>query len=277
MNQQTVEHTVDVRPAEQRSTGKSMLTLMRRPGWIGFAVFTIALAMVFVRLGMWQLDRLEQRKENNSAVLAARKLAPVSLDELVQPGQHPCSCAKHKRITVTGTYDTDRQILVRNRTIDDRPGYYVITPLTTPAGAVALVARGWIPVSTKGADVAPAVPAPPTGIVHVQGRAQLSEEGPPKFIHIGQFVSASRINVKALGSNLKANTIFPAYVELTKQDPAGPNDNSLTAITEPSLDEGPHLSYAVQWFLFATIALVGFVILLYRTAKPRRIVTGETP
>ncbi|HEX5950122.1 MAG TPA: hypothetical protein VFZ96_03895, partial [Actinomycetota bacterium] len=67
--------------------------------------------------------------------------------------------------------------------------------------------------------------------------------------------------------------LWPLAMQLEEQSPAQDGDMPVV-VPRPELDEGPHLSYAVQWFIFATIALVGFVVLARREARDRDDATG---
>ena len=205
-----------------------------RGRWLVGTVLVLAIAALCVRLGFWQLDRLDERKERNALVAAraAEEGGPLPAD----PDE-----ALYRRVTVTGTYAPDDELIEGGRALNGRPGEHVLTPLAIDDGEVVLVNRGWVPNNGATSTRAPAAAAPPEGEVTVTGVVLPSPE-----------------------------ERFPVVIRLDRQEPPQAADLPVALGGEPvDLDEGPHLSYAVQWFLFATIALVGWPLLLRRTAHTR--------
>jgi cytochrome oxidase assembly protein ShyY1 len=157
-----------------------------------------------------------------------------------------------------GRYDAAYQLLARNRPVDGRAGYYVLTPLVTQSGAALLVNRGWVP-SGATAAAAPDVPPPPSGEVAVIGRVRASERARHRAgLPAGQ---VDRINLPAIAAGLPY-PVYGDYAELTEQRPAPAA--APRPVPPPELSEGPHLAYAFQWFAFALIAVIGWVLLLRR-------------
>ena len=147
-------------------------------------------------------------------------------------------------MTATGEYLPDEQVLVVNRSQGGRAGDIVVTPMLLADGRVLLVARGF---TTFGADVAPA----PSGAVEIVGRLRPSQErrrGQLSDPAEGELTEVQRLDIDRLAPQLPGAPV-DMYVELIASAPAeaGPFPEPLG---EPALDEGPHLSYAGQWFLF---------------------------
>jgi cytochrome oxidase assembly protein ShyY1 len=238
-----------------------------RPKWLLFLASCFALSALFISLGFWQLDRLDQRRAINRKVIAARHAAPVEPGAVLGTNRPPASADTYRKVTTSGVYDSAHEYLVRGRTVDDRTGLYVLTPLVTSDGTALLVVRGWIAPSAKGANVAPEVPAAPSGEVTVVARVRQPEDGDLEEVRVGDGTQIRHLDVTALAAKVGHPT-YRAYAELTSQTPEA--DRRLVAIPEPPIDEGPHLSYAVQWFIFSTMTFIGYGIYVRNEAERRR-------
>jgi cytochrome oxidase assembly protein ShyY1 len=232
-------------------------------------VFVLLCVLVFIRLGFWQLSRLAERRAAN-AVVAARGSEPVvPVSDLLAAGAGPDAVEPlvARVVTATGTWRADEQVLIRNETFDGAPGMWVVTPLVLADGRAVAVNRGWIPMAAAGGD--PAGYAPPGGTVTVTGvvartetRQGLGATDPAE----GRLRDMARVDVARLDQQVSA-ALLPGYVTLRSQDPAG---GSLPLPVPPAvLDDGPHLNYAGQWFIFATLTCVVYPLLLRRTARQR--------
>lgn len=221
--------------------------------WVGLAVFVLLLGAVFVRLGEWQLDRLEQRKQENTIVQQHRDAPVVEWTEVF--GDAPITDDDQwQRVRATGTFDAAHQFQVRLRNNDGARGIEVVTPLHTADGIV-LVNRGFIAVNTSEIAV---LPEPPAGEVTVIGHVRRSEQGKPEATTpvdgMMRLVNAPAI-AAALGEDLP-----DGYIGALEVTPAQSGD--LVPVVPPALDEGPHFWYAVQWFMFATIAAGGLFVFI---------------
>jgi cytochrome oxidase assembly protein ShyY1 len=168
-------------------------------------------------------------------------------------------------VAATGTYDVDRQLLVRLRPLDGRAGMHVLVPLVTAAGTALLVDRGFVEQDGP-ANAVPHVPDAPRGEVDVVGRVRASEEG--RGTGGDPDTGAIRhVDVDEIAAWLPY-PVYGAWVELIEEQP--PTPNAPVPPAAPVLDAGPHLSYAIQWFLFACIGIGGFVILMRAESRLRR-------
>ena len=117
-----------------------------RPWWILSHVFVVVVVVTFVNLGFWQLRRLDEKRDRNRVVTSrtAEPVAPV--DEVLSTDDSfaDAEAVAFRRVTATGTYDADRQVLVRGRSRDGAPGSWVLTPLVREDGTAVVVNRGWI-------------------------------------------------------------------------------------------------------------------------------------
>jgi cytochrome oxidase assembly protein ShyY1 len=238
-----------------------VLRLILRPRWIALSLAVVALVMVFVELGRWQLRRLDDRRELNAAVTTSASAAPVSLHQLPSDG-----AAEWTLVRAEGRYEREDELLVRNRTLQGTNGFYVVTPLVADDDRRLLVLRGWVPAGSTARDI-PDVPAPPTGEVTVTGRLRDSETA-RRAVEAEVTGQITALDTQAIG-DLLGEPVYDQYVELTAQDP--PAGDVPTLLPAPEVSEGPHLAYAVQWFAFALIAVGGWVLLVRRERSDERM------
>jgi cytochrome oxidase assembly protein ShyY1 len=238
-----------------------------RPKWLLFLAGCVVFAVACYFLGQWQLDRREQRSAQNDRITAARTAEPAAVRDVLRTDRAPTRGDRFQIVEAVGRYDTDNEYLVRGRTLQRRVGFYVLTPLNTSDGTALLVVRGWVPARSEGASVPPEVPAAPTGEVTVVGRVRASEQGALNESEVGRYSSVRRIDTARLGEAIGAPT-YRGYVELVRQQPEPPD--GLELIPAPPIESGPHLAYAVQWFLFGLLAFVGYGTYARREAQRRR-------
>lgn len=233
--------------------------------WLGLLVAAVVVAAACVALGRWQLDRLGERHERNDLLSRNLDRAPVEPDVLLTVGRGPRAGDVWSPVRVTGRYDVDGQLLVRLRPLDGSVGYDVLTPLVTEAGPALLVNRGWLSrdADASGSDL-PAVPDPPAGSVTITARVRPSE--PASTTGTPPAGQVNRIDVSEIAETLPY-AVYGGYGELTEERPSPAEAPQPRPAPEPS--EGAHLAYAFQWFLFAGLALGGFVLLGRREAEDR--------
>ena len=240
-----------------------------RPGWILSHVFVLACVLTFLYAGLWQHARLEGRREINAMIAARESAPPAPIGQVIHPGATTSDLgdAVFRQVSATGTYKTDDQVLVRNRTNHGAPGYWVLTPLVQADGTAVVVNRGWIPLLLGDAADAGGY-APPTGPVTVTGllRATQRQEGlgitdPPD----GRLATLSRVDLDRLQVQVPEQ-LSPGFIELATQVPPATNGVP-DPIPPPELDDGSHLNYMGQWFIFATLTCIVYPLLLRRTAR----------
>jgi cytochrome oxidase assembly protein ShyY1 len=227
-------------------------------------LFVVVLAGVCTRLGFWQLHRLEHRLDRNQIITAHFKAAPVDLSSALQDGEKVDGNHEWTRVTATGTYDLEHQVTVKFTTRDSAPGVDVVTPLVLASGKAVLVDRGW--VETQNTVKRPEVPAPPTGQVTIEGWLRQNN---------GAGHDAVRPNegqIRAISSDGMADSVpydlTDGFVNLQQESPAPAT--ALAAEPAPELGQGPHFFYALQWWFFALLAVVGYFWFARAEAKERR-------
>lgn len=252
---------------------RSLLT----PRWLLSHVLVVALVVVLVNLGLWQLRRLEERQAENGRVEAALAQPVDDVAAVVDPaaGFEDVDGVVWRRVTATGTYALDEQVLVRSRSHEGSPGSWVVTPLVLDDGTAIAVNRGWVPMGEEGPEgPPPATTAPPAGRVTVTGVLQATQERGrfgPTDPDGGRLTTLSRLDLGRFQQQVGAD-LYPVALQLESSDPPQAGDLPVPVPLPDTGDDGPHLSYAVQWFIFSTIAAVGYVVILrrQRTERPTR-------
>lgn len=232
---------------------------------VALLVLSLAAAAVCVRLGVWQLSRLAERRARNAAVAARFDAPPVALDAL--PAD---TAARHyRRVRVAGRADYAREFVLANRSRDGSPGVHVVTPVrVTGRDTAVLVNRGWI-YAPDGATVDLARWREGDSLL-VDGYVELPSRRPGAAALEGaRAVPAYRWLDPAAVARAVGYPVSSFYV-VARPGPgegAPPGDRPVR-VEPPALDEGSHQSYAVQWFSFAAVAVVGG--LAFARAQRRR-------
>ena len=230
------------------------------PRDVGGVLVALVVAIGCVRLGLWQLDRLRQRQDRNSAIRAARARPPLDVTGALAP-----DTARDRRLHAHGVFDYAHEQVWRARTYEGLPGVALITPLRLADGAAVLVDRGW---------------ALSPDAYHVDQRAY-READTADVLGLGMLAPRARGDVDP--TKLRDSipySLLPFVIqqlpESALRTPTGqPPDRPTAAVRRwppPELSNGPHLSYAIQWFSFAAIVVVGTVALLRKRGE-----TGPGP
>lgn len=231
--------------------------------WAAYIAVAIAFAVACVWLSHWQFDRNTERAAKNAVIEQNYDAKPVTLEELLAKGE-VTKQDEWKPVRVSGHYDTTAQLLARNRPHGGTSAFEVLTPLRLSDGTVVVIDRGWVP---PGEGPEPdAVPTPPSEEVTVIGRVRLSEPLPPsgRGAPEGQVPT---INVPLIAQSSGPTTLRSFYLLRQSENPAAevtPHD-----LVAPTTDPGPHLSYAVQWILFAVMGFA-FIFYMIRTELKHR-------
>ncbi|WDF34765.1 SURF1 family protein [Arthrobacter agilis] len=230
--------------------------------WFGWLVMVIVIAAGCVGLGRWQLDRREAVVDNIHRIEANYDATPQRYvpGSFVLDGYDPAT--EWTPITFVGTYDVENQVIARNRPLSGQPGYEVLTPLRLEDGSAVIIDRGWLPIGNDEAGRPDDIPEPPPGEVEVTARVKPGEPAVKRGAPEGQVAS---IDLTALSDRLDYPLQDAAYGLLALERPAAAE--TPLAAPKPSIDEGPHLSYSLQWFAFGVLAFVG---LGYAAREQRR-------
>jgi cytochrome oxidase assembly protein ShyY1 len=250
-----------------------------RPKWLLGHVLVVVLVALFVLAGLWQLRRHDDRQSRNAEIRSRAGLPTAPVGEVVPEGAglDDVDSLEFRPVEANGTYDAEAEVFVRPRSLDGLPGWHVVTPLVLDDGRAVLVTRGFAPYS-GGLDGARENGAPPTGEVVVTGLAFPTQEregiGPTDPAE-GTLEELARVDIARVAQQYDRE-LLPVYVQLQSQDPPQPAGFP-QLVPPPETDDGPHFSYAVQWFLFAGVGLVGWPVLLWRTGREEAHDRGRPP
>jgi surfeit locus 1 family protein len=231
------------------------------------AVLAIVTALVFSRLGVWQLHRLHERRARNAALAARLKTPPVPLAQLPTDS----AGAHWRRVLVHGTYDFDHEIVLSGRTNDGSPGVQILTPLHPDSGGPAvLVNRGWVYSPDAATVDLGKWDEPPRATV--SGYVEDFVQGGRGIARLPSHPNAwTRLDAKELRAAFPF-PIVPYYLVELDTLAESRRVQRIASTTPvrlelPAMDDGPHLNYAIQWFTFAVVALVGVGTLIAQDIK----------
>jgi surfeit locus 1 family protein len=229
--------------------------------WLLTTILVFLGTALCIRLGIWQLDRLEQRRAFNAQVTSMRAMPPLDLNSA---NADSIETMEWRAVTVTGEYDFENQVAVRNQYYRDQYGYHILTPLLSDGRAV-LVDRGWIPADGN------ATPADwrrydEPGVVTVTGQIRLGQTK-PAFGGEADALPADGSPLRVWNNGdlekISLQMPYPIYAVYIQPN-IDPADETPPIPYQPEVEltEGPHLGYAFQWFTFATILFVGYPFFL---------------
>ncbi|GAB4523392.1 MAG: SURF1 family protein [Anaerolineales bacterium] len=244
--------------------------LFRKP-WIFLTPLVVLAALVMVRLGIWQLDRLEQRRTFNAQVLSQIDQPPLvlSADTLPEDWQ----ALAFRSVVAEGVFDFEHQVVLGNQEHAGRMGVHLLTPLRIAGtGSVLLVDRGWVPYEDWQSDSLTQYDQP--GAVRVEGMlaAGQSNYGIKDCIAEGIDPALTPELWCVDTAYLSSQTPYalpPAYIIQAPTQDAGEETVPYRALPHIEINEGPHLSYAIQWFSFAILLLAGYPFFVYREMQAR--------
>ena len=233
-----------------------------RPRALPTVAAVVAVA-VFVTAGQWQGRRMHEKEMLRAQLDAAAALPPLELSAV--GANADWESLRYRTVVLSGTYDGHRQVLVDNRVHEGRAGYHVVTPLALADGRTILVNRGWTPQGPSCA-VPPAVPPPP-GTVTVVGRIATPSAG---FFELESTPPAGNVWQNLDPARFTAATGIPvpgAIVEVTRAPV--PDDGLVRDWPAPDFGIEKHRIYMLQWYAFAALAVVLWIVVpLRRRAAP---------
>jgi len=241
-----------------------------------FVIFAILVSAGCVRLGFWQLHRLAARRAAN-AKLAERLSRPAAP---ALEAMRDTASAEFRRATATGTFDWDHELSLAARTHEGSPGANILTPLRVPGTDTAvLINRGWVyAADAMSVDFArwrePHAAAVTGYLVDIPhgGRGMVSATSNPRVVRRLQYDSLAKRMPYPI-----APFILVATENRSPGPPTASRDSTPARLPTPLLDEGPHLGYAIQWFAFAVIGLVGAAVVARADRRGRLHATQTQP
>ena len=227
---------------------------LTRPRALLWHVLVLIVVAVLVGFGQWQLDRLDQVRTTNERLVQRAAADPVDIRALVADVGLDPAALEFRRVSVTGVFVPEEEVVQRNRLQRGLQGLDVLTPLDLGGGTTLLVRRGWVP---RTMDTPPVTDAPPpSGTVTVTGILERSVDQPgfgARDPEDGVLARVFHPDTARLDRQM-SGTLLPVVLRMDALP--GASATTLPAAPEPpGLDEGSHLSYAAQWHLFAVLAL----------------------
>lgn len=228
----------------------------------GVLVFAFA---CFYLLSPWQFSRNSERQTQNNAVERSMTAEPQPLDSVLPPGAVPDAQHEWTRITATGVYLPQDEVVARLRTVQGEPAFEVLTPFRVTDGETILVDRGYVRPGDQGA--VPPYAAPPAGQVTIVARVRQDESDPKNRDAFADASTGGKLQSYDVDSRVVARSsgldIRRGYFQLDQNTPG-----VLGALPLPQLDAGPFFSYALQWIAFGLMALGGLAYFTIRELKP---------
>jgi surfeit locus 1 family protein len=226
-------------------------------GMIWGTLIVLIVAAGCVRLGFWQLDRLHQKRALNEATAQRMQLPPVELSSAVSDSNGLI----FRRARLSGDYDDAHSVIIAGRSLRGIPGVHVLTPMRI-GGAAVLVNRGWMPSADAASVQIDSVREPgPRNLEALLAPFPHDYGGgsrPDSFQRVWYSMDAVRLQRQF------PYRVLPVIAQIL---PHAKQPRYPVRLSAPQIGEGPHLGYAIQWFSFAAIAIVGWIVLMLRTTR----------
>ena len=227
-----------------------------QPRWLVAHTFVLALVVLFVFLGFWQLRRHDERVALNE--IGERRLSSAAEDLEDLLAGDDIEALQYRRVIASGEYVFDHQVFIRSQVYRGTAGFHVITPLLLDNNTAVLVNRGWVPMDFQ--RLPPEDLTSPGGEIAIEGWIQLSQKRPPlgpEDPPEGVLETLNRVDIDRIAQQFPL-ALLPVYIVETGEE----TEDLPVPVTPPYFqDEGPHFAYAIQWFGFAVVGLVGYFFL----------------
>ncbi|MRG58454.1 SURF1 family protein [Agromyces sp. CFH 90414] len=224
---------------------------LRSPRWAGYLALVVVFAVACCALGTWQLNRRAEALTEVARIDANYDAEPVAVAEALPDPAGFDPDQRWQVVALSGRYLADEEVVIRNRPFAGSSGFEVVTPLELDDGTVFFVDRGWIPQDSDGRPSGYAAPEP--GHVEITARLKAGEGTINGRTASGDELAT--IDLDELAERVGEPSYTGAYGILV-QTGADAEEPPMAA-ARPIRDEGPHLSYALQWFVFALLAFIG--------------------
>ncbi len=248
------------------------LPFLLRPGWIALALVVVAFTyLCFTVLAPWQLGKNTRTSRENQQIEYSLSTPPVPIKTMLPQQDSSAPNEQWRRVTATGHYLPDVQVLARLRVVDGDQAFEVLAPFVVDDGPTVLVDRGY--VRPEPGSHVPGFPRPPQETVTLTARLRDSEPLPKDkepFSRDG-VQQVYSINTDQVSSLTKV-PLAGSYLQLIENQPGG-----LGLIGVPHLDAGPFLSYGIQWISFGILAPIGLGYFVYSEIRARRRETDQAP
>jgi surfeit locus 1 family protein len=235
--------------------------------WIIPTILVVLGMALLVYLGFWQLDRQQQKRDFNTMMAERWRSEPFDANAQPLPGDpEDIAELQYRRVAAKGEWDYANQILISNQTFQGTGGYRVVTPLILDDNRAVLVARGWIPAySADEATLNSLVEPAGAPIIGLASASQAIRGAPVSTPVAAPQREWYRIDIPAIQGQMPYQ-LEPVFLEQMPEE--GRAYDALPIRSEPmALDEGNHLSYAIQWFTFALVLGFGYIMLVRQRTR----------
>ncbi len=222
-----------------------------RGRWLIATLIVLLAIGVMVRLGVWQLDRLQGRRAANAAIERQISAPPLPLDSRTAATIDPASLT-FRRVSLRGTWDYAHEVELRYRSYDGQAGIHLLTPLRLDGGdTYVLVDRGWVPYQQANPEGRSAYRQGERAAI--DGLVYESHSQSDPSVEPGIF---SQIDLPAIGAQMP----YPLAPYWILRLPSGDNLTPPRSEGPPDLSNGSHFAYMIQWWAFAATLLVTYLI-----------------
>lgn len=241
-----------------------------RPGWLALALVVIAFAyLCFTVLAPWQLGKNAKTSRQNNQIENSLNIPPVPVKTFLPQQDSAAPDAQWRRVTASGHYLPDVQVLARLRVVEGDPAFEVLAPFVVDDGPTVLVDRGYVRPE-QGSRVPPIAP-PPGQTVTITARLRDSEPAGKDPLTSGGVAQVYAINTAQIAA-LTRVPLTGSYLQLVDGQPGG-----LGVVGLPRLDAGPFLSYGIQWIAFGILAPIGLGYFAFAEIRARRRQKSPSP
>ena len=233
------------------------------PGWvIGLLAVILFAWACFALLAPWQLGKSDDLEARNSRLAESVEAQPAPLAEVVE--QTDAYVEREWRlVTLDGEWRPEAEALLRLRSVDGEPVYQVLTVFDPVEGQDILVNRGYVPVGEN--NTVPDYPPAPGGEVGITARLRATEAGLAEPVDVDGRPAVRVVDPVVLGDTLGHALVPQGYLQLSGDQPG-----SLTPAPIPGIENGPYLSYGLQWLAFGILAPVALGYFAWAEIRARR-------
>ena len=237
--------------------------------WTGWFIVACTFALACVGLASWQIERRSEAVSKIERVASNYDLEKVSFEEVSSLSGVSVVAYEWRKVELSGSYVADDTLLVRNRAIAGQPGFVQLVPFFLETGETVLVERGWIAADS---DLNPSNTfLPSESVKSLVARVRLGETIPNRESPTGQLTSINLPEIEKIFSFVVEKDFYLRMVSESPSESSYPQP-----LSRPVLDEGNHLSYAVQWIIFAVMGFFGLFWAIRQEQEFRRMEKDPT-
>ena len=233
------------------------------PGWlIGLLAVSLFAWACFALLAPWQLGKSEDLDARNTRLAESIEAAPAPFGQVVDAPEAFVD-REWRLVTLDGRWLPDAEALLRLRAVDGEPVYQVLTVFDPVDGPEILVNRGVVPVGEN--NTVPDYAAAPAEPVEITARLRAAESGQAEPVLVDGLPAVRVLDPSVLGGALGHPLVPAGYLQLSGDQPG-----SLTPVPIPGIENGPYLSYGLQWLAFGVLAPLALAYFAWAEIRARR-------